>query len=200
MTHTKTAEHPPNARQRLLDAALQLFSSKGYAATSVRELVEVAGVTKPVLYYYFKNKEGLYLALMEDALGDFFQVAEQARTAPGSVTERIRGYCTALLDIFIERLPVARLIYAIYYGPPQGAPPIDFEASFSTMLIHMEQLVLAGVTSGEFRPVDIQDVAWALVALLNTSMEEQFHQPEQVRIDCARLLRMITVLLEGIKA
>ncbi|MCE1227092.1 MAG: TetR/AcrR family transcriptional regulator, partial [Geobacteraceae bacterium] len=49
-----------NVRQRLLDAALQLFSTKGYAATSVRELVEAAGVTKPVLYYYFKNKEGLY--------------------------------------------------------------------------------------------------------------------------------------------
>jgi TetR/AcrR family transcriptional regulator len=117
---------PPNVQQRLLDAALQLFSTKGYAATSVRELVEAAGVTKPVLYYYFKNKEGLYLALMGDALGDFFQVAEQARTAPGSVTERICGYCTALLDIFIERLPVARLVYAIYYGPPQGCAPYRF--------------------------------------------------------------------------
>ncbi len=189
-----------NARQRLLDAALQLFSSKGYAATSVRELVESAGVTKPVLYYYFKSKEGIYLALMQEALGNFHQVAEQALVTPGSADERIYGYCTALFTVFRQRLPVARLVYAMYYGPPQGAPPIDFEASFSTMLIHMEQLVLAGVTSGEFRPVDAQDVAWALVALLNTSMEEQFHQPEQVRIDCARLLRMITVLLEGIKA
>ena len=134
-----------NVRQRLLDAALQLFSSKGYAATSVRELVEAAGVTKPVLYYYFKNKEGLYLALLGDGLAEFHQVAEQARLAPGSVRERICGYCTALLDIFVGRLPVARLIYAIYYGPPQGAPHIDFEASFSTMLTHMEQLVSEGI-------------------------------------------------------
>ena len=133
MTIPKSIEHPPHVRQRLLDAALQLFSSKGYAATSVRELVEAAGVTKPVLYYYFKNKEGLYLALMGDALGSFYQVAEQALAAPGSVRERICGYCTALLDIFVERLAVARLIFAIFYGPPQGAPHIDFEASFSTI-------------------------------------------------------------------
>lgn len=199
MTHTKTAEHPPNARQRLLDAALQLFSSKGYAATSVRELVEVAGVTKPVLYYYFKNKEGLYLALMEDALGDFFQVAEQARTAPGSVTERICGYCTALLDIFVERLPVARLIYAIYYGPPQGAPHLDFEASFSTMLAHMEQLVSEGISTGEFRQVSPPDAAWAIVALLNTTMEEQFNQTRQVRVDRSGLLRLLALLFEGIR-
>ena len=188
-----------NVRQRLLDAALQLFSTKGYAATSVRELVEVAGVTKPVLYYYFKNKEGLYLALMGDALGDFLQVAEQARTAPGSVTERICGYCTALLDIFIERLPVARLVYAIYYGPPQGAPHIDFEASFSTMLAHMEQLVSEGISTGEFKQVSPPDAAWAIVALLNTTMEEQFNQARQVRVDRSGLLRLLSLLFEGIR-
>lgn len=188
-----------NVRQRLLDAALQLFSTKGYAATSVRELVETAGVTKPVLYYYFKNKEGLYLALMGDALGDFFQVAEQARTAPGSVTERICGYCTALLDIFVGRLPVARLVYAIYYGPPQGAPHIDFEASFSTMLAHMEQLVSEGISTGEFREVDPVDTAWAIVALLNTAMEEQFNQTRQVRVDRSGLLRLLALLFEGIR-
>jgi AcrR family transcriptional regulator len=188
-----------NVRQRLLDAALQLFSTKGYAATSVRELVEAAGVTKPVLYYYFKNKEGLYLALMGDALGDFFQVAEQARTAPGSVTERICGYCTALLDLFVERLPVARLIYAIYYGPPQGAPHIDFEASFSTMLAHMEQLVSEGISTDEFRQVSPPDAAWAIVALLNTTMEEQFNQTRQVRVDRSGLLRLLALLFEGIR-
>ena len=188
-----------NVRQRLLDAALQLFSSKGYAATSVRELVEAAGFTKPVLYYYFKNKEGLYLALMGDGLAEFHQVAEQARLAPGSARERICGYCTALLDIFVGRLPVARLIYAIYYGPPQGAPHIDFEASFSTMLTHMEQLVNEGISTGEFRKVDPVDTAWAIVALLNTAMEEQFNQTKPVRVDRAGLLRLLSLLFEGIK-
>ena len=188
-----------NVRQRLLDAALPLFSTKGYAATSVRELVEAAGVTKPVLYYYFKNKEGLYLALMGDALGSFYQVAEQALAAPGSVCERICGYCTALLDIFVARLDLARLIYAIFYGPPQGAPHIDFEASFSTMLAHMEQLVSEGISTGEFKQVSPPDAAWAIVALLNTTMEEQFNQARQVRVDRSGLLRLLSLLFEGIR-
>lgn len=191
---------PPNARQRLLDAALQLFSTKGYAATSVRELVETAGVTKPVLYYYFKNKEGLYLSLMGDALGEFYQVAEQALAAPGSVPERISSYCTALLDIFVDRLPVARLIFAIFYGPPQGAPHIDFEASFNTMLSDMERLVQEGISSGEFRPINPADAAWAIVALLNTTMEEQLSRSHQPRVDRARLVRLLSLLFEGIKA
>jgi AcrR family transcriptional regulator len=54
------------ARHRLLVAATRLFARTGYAATSVREIVEAAGVTKPVLYYYFQSKEGLYLAILEE--------------------------------------------------------------------------------------------------------------------------------------
>ena len=55
----------PNARQRLLETATELFAEKGYAGTSVREIVDRAGVSKPVLYYYFKSKEGLYYAILE---------------------------------------------------------------------------------------------------------------------------------------
>ncbi len=200
MPTSRAITPPPNARQRLLDAALQLFSSKGYAATSVRELVETAGVTKPVLYYYFSNKEGLYLTLMQEGLGDFYQAAQQAVTAPGSITERIIGYCTTLLDIFVARLDVARLVYAIFYGPPQGAPHIDFEASFNTMLTDMEQLVSEGINNSTFRPVDPSDVAWAIVAQLNATMEEQLCHSHQPRVDRARLTRLLTILFEGIKA
>ena len=200
MTIPKTIEHPPHVRQRLLDAALQLFSTKGYAATSVRELVEAAGVTKPVLYYYFKNKEGLYLALMQESLGDFYQAAHQAVSAPGCVTERIIGYCTTLLNIFVARLDVARLIFAIFYGPPQGAPHIDFEASFNTMLTDMVRLVSEGISNGEFRPIDPSDAAWTIVAQLNVTMEEQLCHNRQPRVDQARLVRLLSLLFEGIKA
>ena len=63
----------PAVRERLLTEALRLFTSKGFSATSVREIVESAGVTKPVLYYYFGSKEGLYLEIM----GGISQTFEQ---------------------------------------------------------------------------------------------------------------------------
>ena len=55
-----------SVRQRLMDSAVLLFTNRGYAATSVREIVEMAGVTKPALYYHFESKEGIYLAILED--------------------------------------------------------------------------------------------------------------------------------------
>ena len=48
-------------RTRILREATRLFAEKGYAATSVREVVEASGCTKPALYYYFKSKDALFL-------------------------------------------------------------------------------------------------------------------------------------------
>ncbi len=56
------------ARTRLLEAGVKLFSEKGYANTSVREIVELAGVSKPILYYYFKSKEGMFRSIMDYVL------------------------------------------------------------------------------------------------------------------------------------
>ena len=59
------------ARERIVTAAITLFAAKGYDRTPVREIVEAAGVTKPVLYYYFRNKEDLFRWIIEDRLSDF---------------------------------------------------------------------------------------------------------------------------------
>ncbi|MGC9053361.1 MAG: TetR/AcrR family transcriptional regulator, partial [Candidatus Hydrogenedens sp.] len=54
-----------STEERLLKSALKLFSEKGYEGTSIREIIEDAGVTRPVLYYYFQNKEDLFRKLVE---------------------------------------------------------------------------------------------------------------------------------------
>ena len=62
-----------SAREKIRQAAMELFAEKGYAATATREICEHAGVTKPTLYYYFQSKENLYRKLVEEA-------HEEART------------------------------------------------------------------------------------------------------------------------
>ena len=49
-------------RQRILEAALQVFATTGYNGASTRQITESAGVTLPALRYYFGGKEGLYKA------------------------------------------------------------------------------------------------------------------------------------------
>ena len=58
---------------KLLEAAVRLFAHKGYRATSTREIVEAAGVTKPMLYYYFQSKEGLLAAALAHFMNAFHE-------------------------------------------------------------------------------------------------------------------------------
>lgn len=153
-----------------------------------------------MLYYYYKSKEGLYLALIGSAIAEFTKSAAQLRQKPGMTRERLRNYCMELLDIFVARLPVARLIFSIYYGPPQGAPFIDFDAVFAGMIDDISAMVSDGVSAGEVSKNDADDAAWLIVSALNISMEENLCHSDAPRIDRERLGRIIDMSFRGISS
>jgi AcrR family transcriptional regulator len=184
-------------RERLLSKALELFTSKGYAATSVREIVTAAGVTKPVLYYYFGSKEGLYLELMNRTYGTFSDLMTQLTAYEGTVRERIFHFCTGIFDAFVEHIDVARLIYAIFFGPPQSAPHFPYEQYFDRMLAAVDAMAEEGIAGGELKPAPVRDIAWAVMAALNTAMEEQLCQAAP-RVDRDGLVRILNLTFDGI--
>ena len=184
-------------RERLLSGATELFASKGYAATTVREIVGRAGVTKPALYYYFRSKEGLYLDLMREPFSEFAALVEEAVLEAGSARERLFRLCLMAYDIFIENLDAARVMYSIYYGPPQGAPFIDFDAYHRRFQEAVLQVLRDGIRGGEFRRVDLHDAMWAVIGAVNVAMEvELCHPPQSLGRDGVR--RVLDTVLEGI--
>jgi len=76
-------------RERLLETASHLFAEKGYASTSVREIVARAGVSKPVLYYYFQSKEGLYYAILNWGMEIQQKIIDELLEVSGTVQDRI---------------------------------------------------------------------------------------------------------------
>lgn len=193
----KEAEAGGEVRGRLLSGATELFASKGYAATTVREIVERAGVTKPVLYYYFRSKEGIYLDLMREPFGKFAALVEETVLEAGLARERLFRLCLMAYDIFIENLDTARVMYSIYYGPPQGAPFIDFDAYHRRFQEAVLQVLREGVRDGEFRRVNLHDATWAVIGAVNVAMEvELCHPPQSLGRDGVR--RVLETVLEGI--
>ena len=58
--------HGPVTREQILDASLRLFSEKGFARTSVRDIAQAAGITDAAIYYHFASKRDLFEALIEE--------------------------------------------------------------------------------------------------------------------------------------
>lgn len=187
----------PVVRERLLAEALRLFTSKGYAATTVREIVAAAGVTKPVLYYYFGNKEGLYLEIMNSIGRLFDQRSSELQLATGTVRERLIHFFTGMFDSAHENLAVVRLAYSIYYGPPQGAPFIDLNRFFDQTLAMVDALIAEGMGKGELCPGERSPLTWALVSSHNTILEEQICR-NPPRINRNGLIQVINLILDGV--
>ncbi|MBI5904562.1 MAG: TetR/AcrR family transcriptional regulator [Deltaproteobacteria bacterium] len=195
----KEVEPGGEVRERLLSGATALFASKGYAATTVREIVSKAGVTKPVLYYYFRSKEGIYLDLMREPFGRFAAQIEETLRKPGSSRERLFRLCLMAYGIFIENVDAARVMYSIYYGPPQGAPFIDFDAYHRKFQEAVLQVLREGIRDREFRRVNPHDAMWAVIGALNIAMEAELCQPPQ-SIGRDGVRRVLELVLEGIAA
>lgn len=193
---SQTVQENPAVRERLLVEALRLFTSRGFSATTVREIVEAAGVTKPVLYYYFGSKEGLYVEIMEGIGRVFEQRVNELQMLSGSVRERLVHFFTGIYKGAHENLQAVRLAYSIYYGPPQGAPFIDFNCFFDRTLEIVDNLISEGIRSGEIHPVDRNTLTWALVGCHNTILEEQVCRSAP-RMDCESLVKVLNMILDG---
>ena len=193
----ETISDNPAVRDRVLAEALRLFTARGYAATTVREIVAAAGVTKPVLYYYFGSKEGLYLEIMGGISRLFEQRLAEVQQSGGSVRDRLLSFFAGLFNGAHENLAAVRLAYAIYFGPPQGAPFIDFNQFFDKTLDVVYALIDEGMARGELRRVDRRALAWILVGSHNTILEEQLCRATP-RIDRDGLLQTLNLIIDGV--
>ena len=110
---------------KLLEAAVRLFAHKGYPATSTREIVEAAGVTKPMLYYYFQSKEGLLASALAHFMNAFHERLRQVVADECEPYEQLVELVWAHLDFCQEHKPLARLFYALYFGPDDQKGLVD---------------------------------------------------------------------------
>ena len=98
-------------RQQILDAALELFSSKGYEKTTMQEIVAEAGTSIGNCYFYFPNKDALLHALVERLTDQIREEAELATEGITSEAENLAVSIRILLRGLWQHAEIARLIF-----------------------------------------------------------------------------------------
>lgn len=185
-----------NSRERLLETATELFAEKGYAATSVREIVERAGVSKPVLYYYFKSKEGLFYAILDWAAAVQQNILNEIFEFRGTVEERFMFLYRRVQEGIREYQSLYIMIHGLIFGPPQGVPEYDFASYQRHMLNAIKRIYIEGAASGEIRDVDAEEVAFLVLALLDFSLNMDVVLPELA--DPQRPERLLQLAFKGL--
>ena len=134
-------------RDRILQAALEVFAQKGYHRALVDDIVRVSGTSKGAVYHYFPNKEALFLALVDDFAG---RLAEAVATAIGSAQGalgKVEAALTAGLETFARHRDLARilLLESVSLGPAYQVKRLEVHDRFGSLIqAHLDEAVAEG--------------------------------------------------------
>jgi AcrR family transcriptional regulator len=150
----------------LLDAALDLFVEKGFAATRSEEVAARAGVSKGTLFLYFPSKEELFKAVVrENMSGRFAEWREEFETFEGSTPDMVR-YC---MRVWWERIGATRAsgITKLMISEARNFP--ELAAFYQAEVIRpgtelVRRILERGVARGEFRAIDVDYTVFGIVA------------------------------------
>jgi len=131
----------PDRRAEILDAALDVFSGRGYHAASIDEIAGQAGISKALIYEHFPSKKDLHASLLERHTQDIFEALAQSAATPDPGEVRLRAGVDAFLE-WVETHPRAfRLLFRD-----------NFELDVAELLERLQQqatLAIAGLIASE---------------------------------------------------
>jgi len=139
-------------KRRILKAARRLFGQRPFDAVSVAELAAAARVNRAMLYYYYKNKEDLYRAVVDDVLGFVPDLWARPELREGTAAARLDAYIGLFVGALVAKRDAAALVVRELFsnGP---AREYIFERYFLPNFAQVMKVVEDGVRSGEFAPV-----------------------------------------------
>jgi len=154
-------------KEALILHAMHLFAQKGYEGASIREIIEKTGVTRPVVYYYFKNKEDLFCQLVES----LFEESEKNLNDIYDNQVGCRERLTALIHSTFEKAqdqPVGvRFIMRFYMAPPDGEMRVDKELFVQKRAEILTKIMQEGLDAGELSGNDAATLAVFFFSLMD---------------------------------
>lgn len=171
-------------RREILQAALRLFSEKGYHNVSVHDIAKEAEFGIGTLYKYFNNKEDLYKALIKGVSEKFHHAILRALEQERNPLRAVKKHIAIRREVFFDNLPVVRL----YFAETRGAS-FSIRAGFDRELLKqhdefIEKLASVfekGIKENVFRDLDPYHMALALDGIINAFLFRIIEEPSRFR-------------------
>jgi TetR/AcrR family fatty acid metabolism transcriptional regulator len=184
-------------RTEIVEAAAHVFAEKGFDGARMDDIVSETGLSKGLLYWYFKSKDAIIVALLERLLKPELDRVHALATAPGTARERLVAFADSMVTD-IERMeklmPITFDFYAIAFR--NRTMKKTFREFFRIFTDGIESVIDQGIRSGEFRRVDSRRVALAFMAasegnLLLWVFDRSLSDLAQLRLSIELILRGI---------
>jgi len=143
-------------RKRIVDAAMEIFSAKGYAAANMREIAQAAGTSVGGVYLYFKNKKELYKSLISAKRSSLSSMIETSSAQARTASEALSVFVKLNFDYLVKHKEFI-LLHIREHGFAYGLE--EKKQFFRQQMTHLEKIIKRGILEGEFRECNPRDMA-----------------------------------------
>src|SRR5581483_3181805 len=153
-------------RDRILQAALQVFAEKGYHRALVDDIVRVSRTSKGAVYHHFPNKEALFLALVDEFSGRLAVAVAQAIAGAEGALGKVQAALTAGLETFARHRQLAQLLLleSVSLGPAYQAKRLEVHDRFAALI---RARLDEAVAEGSIPEIDTRVATLAWLGALN---------------------------------
>ncbi len=151
VTYPEQENDKKGPKEEILQAALRLFTEKGYCNTSIADIRQQANVSTGTIYHYFKNKEAIADALFEDILQSLNDSIKEIRRQNKNTFERLRAIVELFFTLTETAPDVIRFIITVRHQEfLPSRPPLSLSQPLQTLT----QIMREGVNRRELRRSD----------------------------------------------
>jgi AcrR family transcriptional regulator len=146
----------------ILRAARVVFAKKGYHATTVDEIAEVADVSKGTIYLYFPSKLEVFVATVRQGMVELQELTAKRMTAVGTAAGKIRAFIRTRLEYGDQNRDFFRIYYTEFSNMLLQPSPLrqEFQDIYHQQAYLLEGVILDGIKNGEIRDVNALRAAY----------------------------------------
>lgn len=160
---------PQDTKESILLASTKLFAQQGYDGTSIRDITEAARVTKPVLYYYFKSKEDLYINLINDAYAFFFTEIRAVIQTSQPFLIRLKQLIHLYISCHEMYEDTVRIIYNAAFGSSRNHPKVNIQKLEEEHIELLTKFFQEGVHEKVLRKIPLQSIVMHYIGLVTAN-------------------------------
>ncbi len=155
----------PDHRATIGATAEALFAERGFDGTPIREIALRAGSTKALIYHYYRNKEDLYLSLLEAAVSEVVTRVEEIAARSDNPEEKVHGVVEVFLDYYHTHPQRFQMIQRAVDEHGAAATTLA-ERWFSRAHLALQEIAAEGIRQGLFKSFSPQMVPVAIIGLI----------------------------------
>ncbi len=192
---TEQSPEPPSTRERILDAAMNIFSAKGFHDTKLDEIVAEASISKGSIYFHFPNKEKLFIALVDQFADVIERRAREAIEDEAPGMDRVRVALEAVLETFAKYRRPAKLllVQAVGLGAVFERKRMEVTDRFALLI---QTYLDEAVADGSIAPVNTHIVAHAWMGAIYSVVIQWVYTGEPSRDEILHTL--LPLLLKSV--